>query len=82
MHGFLMSPVTCFVCRMPAILDGDEEIQKWLDFGEVPPKEALKLIHPTENVTYHPVSTVVNNARNNAPECIVPIVLKPKKVIM
>ncbi|CAJ0964383.1 unnamed protein product [Ranitomeya imitator] len=44
--------------RMPAILDGDEEIQKWLDFGEVPAKEALKLIQPIENITYHPVSTI------------------------
>ncbi|CAI9573336.1 unnamed protein product [Staurois parvus] len=65
--------------RMPAILDGDEEIQKWLDFGEVPAKEALKLIHPIENITYHPVSTIVNNSRNNTPECLVPIILKPKK---
>ncbi|KAG8537111.1 hypothetical protein GDO81_025058, partial [Engystomops pustulosus] len=65
--------------RMPAILDGDEEIQKWLDFGEVPAKEALKLIYPIENITYHPVSTIVNNSRNNTPECIAPIILQKKK---
>ncbi|XP_068108804.1 abasic site processing protein HMCES [Hyperolius riggenbachi] len=65
--------------RMPAILDGDEEIQKWLDFGEVPTNEALKLIHPIENITYHPVSSIVNNSRNNSPECIVPIILKSKQ---
>lgn len=65
--------------RMPAILDGDEEIQKWLDYGEVSAKEALKLIHPSENITCHPVSTVVNNSRNNTVECILPIILKPKK---
>ncbi|KAM9325347.1 abasic site processing protein HMCES [Gastrophryne carolinensis] len=65
--------------RMPAILDGDEAIQKWLDFGEVATKEALQLVHPIENITYHPVSTIVNNSRNNSPECIVPILLKAKK---
>ncbi|XP_073431163.1 abasic site processing protein HMCES [Dendrobates tinctorius] len=65
--------------RMPAILDGDEEIQKWLDFGDVPAKEALKLIQPIENITYHPVSTIVNNSRNNSPECITPIILQKKK---
>ncbi|KAM5127213.1 abasic site processing protein HMCES [Mantella aurantiaca] len=65
--------------RMPALLDGEEEIGKWLDFGDVSAKEAIKLIHPIENITYHPVSTVVNNSRNNTPECIAPVILAPKK---
>ncbi|XP_020653746.1 abasic site processing protein HMCES [Pogona vitticeps] len=65
--------------RMPAILDGDEAIRKWLDFAEVPTQEALKLIHPTENLAFHPVSTIVNNSRNNTPECINPIELDLKK---
>ncbi|XP_054991589.1 abasic site processing protein HMCES [Sorex araneus] len=59
--------------RMPAILDGDEAVSKWLDFGEVSTQEALKLIHPTENITFHPVSSVVNNSRNNTPECVTPV---------
>ncbi|KAM8930163.1 abasic site processing protein HMCES isoform 2-T2 [Pelodytes ibericus] len=65
--------------RMPAILDGDEEIRKWLDFSEVPTHEALKLIHPIENVTHHPVSPLVNNSRNNSPDCIAPVILNRKK---
>ncbi|XP_044307552.1 abasic site processing protein HMCES isoform X1 [Varanus komodoensis] len=65
--------------RMPAILDGDEAVRKWLDFGEVPTQEALKLIHSSENLAFHPVSTIVNNSRNNTPECIVPIQLDLKK---
>ncbi|XP_066473843.1 abasic site processing protein HMCES [Tiliqua scincoides] len=65
--------------RMPAILDGDEAIGKWLDFAEVPMPEALGLIHPTENLAFHPVSTIVNNSRNNTPECLVPIELDLKK---
>uniref|UniRef100_A0A8C3X3S1 Abasic site processing protein HMCES n=1 Tax=Catagonus wagneri TaxID=51154 RepID=A0A8C3X3S1_9CETA len=65
--------------RMPAILDGEEAVSKWLDFGEVSAQEALKLIHPTENITFHPVSPVVNNSRNNTPECLLPVDLPVKK---
>lgn len=65
--------------RMPAILDGEEAVSKWLDFGEVSTQEALKLIHPTENITFHPVSPVVNNSRNNTPECLAPVNLLVKK---
>ncbi|XP_016052827.1 PREDICTED: embryonic stem cell-specific 5-hydroxymethylcytosine-binding protein [Miniopterus natalensis] len=65
--------------RMPAILDGEEAVSKWLDFGEVSTQEALKLIHPTENITFHPVSPVVNNSRNNTPECLAPVDLQVKK---
>uniref|UniRef100_A0A8D1M8P5 Abasic site processing protein HMCES n=1 Tax=Sus scrofa TaxID=9823 RepID=A0A8D1M8P5_PIG len=65
--------------RMPAILDGEEAVSKWLDFGEVSTQEALKLIHPTENIAFHPVSTVVNNFRNDTPECLLPADLLVKK---
>ncbi|NXC97182.1 HMCES protein, partial [Certhia familiaris] len=67
------------VAGMPAILDGDEAIRKWLDFAEVPTQEAVKLIQPTENIVFHPVSTFVNNIRNNTPECVAPIELGAKK---
>ncbi|NXO07636.1 HMCES protein, partial [Oriolus oriolus] len=69
------------VAGMPAILDGDEAIRKWLDFAEVPTQEAVKLIQPTENIVFHPVSTFVNNIRNNAPECVAPIELGAKKEV-
>jgi putative SOS response-associated peptidase YedK len=65
--------------RMPAILDGEEAVSKWLDFGQVSTQEALKLIHPTENITFHPVSIIVNNSRNNTPECLAPADLVVKK---
>ncbi|XP_004581750.2 abasic site processing protein HMCES isoform X1 [Ochotona princeps] len=58
--------------RMPAILDGEEAVSKWLDFGEVSTQEALKLIHPTNNITFHPVSPVVNNSHNDTPQCVTP----------
>ncbi|NXH14925.1 HMCES protein, partial [Bucco capensis] len=67
--------------RMPAILDGDEAIRKWLDFAEVPTQEAVKLIQPTENIVFHPVSTFVNSIRNNTPECLAPIELGTKKEV-
>uniref|UniRef100_A0A8C0IGC3 Abasic site processing protein HMCES n=1 Tax=Bubo bubo TaxID=30461 RepID=A0A8C0IGC3_BUBBB len=67
--------------RMPAILDGDEAIRKWLDFAEVPTQEAVKLIQPTENIVFHPVSTFVNSVHNNTPECLTPIELGAKKEV-
>lgn len=73
-------PLTVWSPRMPAILDGDEAIRKWLDFAEVPTQEAVKLIQPTENVVFHPVSTFVNSVRNNTPECVAPIELGAQKV--
>ncbi|NWZ95501.1 HMCES protein, partial [Nesospiza acunhae] len=69
------------VAGMPAILDGDEAIRKWLDFAEVPTQEAVKLIQPTENIVFHPVSTFVNNIRNNTPECVAPIELGVRKEV-
>ncbi|NXB87793.1 HMCES protein, partial [Vidua chalybeata] len=69
------------VAGMPAILDGDEAVRKWLDFAEVPTQEAVKLIQPTENIVFHPVSTFVNNIRNNTPECVAPIELGAKKEV-
>ncbi len=59
--------------RMPALLDSEEAVSKWLDFGEVPIHEALKLIHPVDNIKFHPVSTVVNNSLNNTPQCLEPV---------
>ncbi|NWI63888.1 HMCES protein, partial [Todus mexicanus] len=73
--------LTALSPRMPAILDGDEAIRKWLDFAEVPTQEAVKLIQPTENIVFHPVSTFVNNIRNNTPECVARIELGAKKEV-
>lgn len=66
--------------RMPAILNGDEEVRKWLDFGEVKCLDAMELLQSKNILTYHPVSSLVNNSRNNSPECVQPIDLNSKKV--
>ncbi|XP_076125084.1 abasic site processing protein HMCES [Alosa pseudoharengus] len=59
--------------RMPAVLDGEEEVRRWLDFGEVRSLEALELLRPRDVLTFHPVSSFVNNSRNNSPECLQPV---------
>ncbi|KAM9410350.1 abasic site processing protein HMCES [Pholidichthys leucotaenia] len=65
--------------RMPAILDGEEEVRRWLDFGEVKPLDAVKLLQSKNTLTFHPVSSLVNNSRNNSPECLQPVDLNIKK---
>ncbi|KAM9758583.1 abasic site processing protein HMCES [Menidia menidia] len=66
--------------RMPAILDGEEEVKKWLDFGEVKSLDALKLLQSKDILSFHPVSSIVNNSRNNSPECLQAVDLGSKKV--
>lgn len=65
---------------MPAILDGEEEVRRWLDFGQVKSLDALKLLKSKDILTFHPVSSIVNNTRNNSPECLQPVDLNSKKV--
>ncbi|XP_054472902.1 abasic site processing protein HMCES [Anoplopoma fimbria] len=65
--------------RMPAVLDGEEEVRKWLDFGEVKSLDAMKLLQSKNTLTFHPVSSLVNNSRNNSPECLQPVDLNSKK---
>lgn len=68
------------ICRMPAVLDGQEEVRRWLDFGEVRSLEALEMLRPRNVLTFHPVSSFVNNSRNNSPECLQPVDPNIKKV--
>jgi len=54
--------------RMPVILD-DADVETWLK-GD--PKDAAKLMKPfaAKRMTMYPVSTYVNNARNQGEKCI------------
>ncbi len=58
--------------RMPAILDKDRGLA-WLDPG-AGQGDLLKMLqtYPAEKMEAYPVSSHVNNARNNGPECIAP----------
>ncbi|XP_035452674.2 abasic site processing protein HMCES isoform X1 [Spodoptera frugiperda] len=55
--------------RMPAILDRDEQIEAWLDIDNVKPDMALGYLKPIKLLSWHPVSTAVNNSRNKSTDC-------------
>lgn len=61
--------------RMPVILPRDQ-LDTWLTPGEVEPEALQGLLepYPQEELTAFPVSTIVNNPRNETPECIAPLV--------
>jgi putative SOS response-associated peptidase YedK len=59
--------------RMPVILPPDAYAQ-WLDTAPQPPDSLAALIkpYPTGELAAHPVSTLVNNPKNDFAECVVP----------
>ena len=59
--------------RMPVILD-PVDYAMWLDAGHVKPDAVQHLLRPCPDdwLTAYPVSTVVNNARNETPACVEP----------
>ncbi len=59
--------------RMPVILPSNVYTQ-WLDPSPRQPQElnALLTRYPAEEMTAHPVSTLVNSPANDRPECILP----------
>lgn len=59
--------------RMPVILPPDAYAQ-WLDSAPRSPESLDPLIkpYPSEEMTAHPVSTLVNDPRNERAECVVP----------
>jgi putative SOS response-associated peptidase YedK len=60
--------------RMPVMLD-PAVWDAWLDRSITDPAEVHGLIRslPENDITEHAVSTLVNNVRNNLPECIAPL---------
>jgi putative SOS response-associated peptidase YedK len=60
--------------RMPVILS-PEAYDLWLDPAEQNPNrlDAWLKPYPAAEMTAFPVSTLVNNPRNDAPECILPL---------
>ena len=56
--------------RMPVIVE-PEDFDLWLN-PEPDPEQGLHLLrpYPAEKMAAYPVSTVVNNPRNDVPECI------------
>jgi putative SOS response-associated peptidase YedK len=60
--------------RMPVIL-APTSYDQWLDptFQHIEPLKALLRPYPSEELTAYPVSTLVNNPRHDAPQCLDPI---------
>lgn len=60
--------------RMPVILDGDP-LDRWLDPALEEPEELLSLLNPfpDDAMAAWPVSTKVNNPRNDTPDVIAPL---------
>ncbi|XP_057317306.1 abasic site processing protein HMCES-like [Hydractinia symbiolongicarpus] len=56
--------------RMPAILDSEDDISQWLNVDTIPWKKALDLLKPKNCLEWYPVSSVVNNVRNNTEDCV------------
>jgi hypothetical protein len=50
--------------------------QDWLDIKQVSSRAALAMIRPIKLLTWHPVSTLVNNSRNKEPQCNKPVTLE------
>ena len=67
----LMAPIHN---RMPVIL-APPSYDQWLDpaFQRLEPLNALLRSYPSEALTVCPVSTLVNNPRHDAPECLEPL---------
>jgi putative SOS response-associated peptidase YedK len=60
--------------RMPAIVTGDRA-KHWLAPGPISPEQLTDFTesYPAEEMVARPVSTLVNNPRNDSPDCIIPL---------
>lgn len=60
--------------RMPVILQ-QQDYDLWLNPQVQTPEPLQQLLHPypSETMTAHAVSTIVNNPKHNSPECIMPL---------
>ena len=58
--------------RMPALLQGADQVSNWLDFRRVSGKDAYSLLMPTACLTWYPVGARVNNVYYKGEECLLP----------
>lgn len=61
--------------RMPVIVD-PADFARWLDPDTIESEKVLELLRPcpSDKLQAYPVSTLVNNPRNDSDECLVPLV--------
>lgn len=64
--------------RMPVILT-ESSLKRWLAPGAITPEEVAKVCVPfaAEHMAAIQVSAVVNSARNDVPECVLPVMQQP-----
>lgn len=55
--------------RTPVVLDSEQKISDWLDYGRVGPEEALAQLEPVKELSWHSVSKQVNNSRIKLETC-------------
>lgn len=55
--------------RTPVFLETEQQINDWLDYKRVGPEEALKQLTPIKSLSWHQVSTRVNNSRHKTDDC-------------
>lgn len=56
--------------RSPAILDSEKAVADWLDYKRVSDTSyLLSFLKPTTSLDWHPVSSIVNNARVKSDQC-------------
>ena len=58
---------------MPAVLRTEEDVSTWLDWDSVSAEDALKVIHPVEDLAWHPVTRAMGNATYKEPDASSPI---------
>jgi putative SOS response-associated peptidase YedK len=59
---------------MPVIITADR-VQQWIAPGPVSAEQLVEFTEPcpAEQMVARPVSALVNNPRNDTPDCIVPV---------
>ncbi|KAI6655540.1 Embryonic stem cell-specific 5-hydroxymethylcytosine-binding protein [Oopsacas minuta] len=65
--------------RMPAVLQGAQQVADWLDFRRVTDKQAYSIIIPTTGLTWYAVGNSVNNVYYKGEDCVLPRKAEPVK---
>lgn len=74
MSSFIYTAVLCskskvFICFHRLVFYILLFSQAWLDIDNVKPDMALGYLKPIKLLSWHPVSTAVNNSRNKSTDC-------------
>ena len=62
----------CLTFIIPqALLETEEEVQRWLHSGQLQSESLLSLLHPRTCISLYPVCKSVNSVHTNGPDCLV-----------